>query len=64
MDSYDQVAYAINALTPLGRASYAVSTAKSINMATVTTSKSTCSVFGRMPLRSGRRECVPAYIVR
>ena len=44
--------------------SYAVSTAKSISMAMVTMSKSTCSVFGRMPLRSGRKACVAAYMVR
>ena len=52
------------AASPWHRASYAVSTAKSISMATVTMSKSTCSVFGRMPLRSGRKACVPAYMVR
>ena len=43
---------------------YAVSTAKSISMARVTMSKNTCRVFGRMPLRSGRKACVAAYIVR
>jgi hypothetical protein len=39
-------------------------TAKSISMARVTMSKNTCRVFGRMPLRSGRKACVAAYIVR
>ena len=48
----------------VGQSGYAVTTAKSMSMATVTISKNTCSVFGRMPLRSGRKACVPAYIVR
>lgn len=40
-----------------------VSTARSMRMAMVTRSKRRCSVSGRMPLCSGRNECVPAYIV-
>jgi hypothetical protein len=43
---------------------YVVSTDKSMSMAKVTMSKSTCSVSGRMPLCSGRKECVPEYMVR
>jgi hypothetical protein len=30
-------------------------------VATVTASEITCSVFGRMPLCSGKKECVAAY---
>jgi hypothetical protein len=33
-------------------------------MATVTTSKITCRVFGLMPLRSGKNACVALYMTR
>ena len=46
----------------IGQPDCAVSTARTIIMTIVTTSKITCSVFGRRPLRSGKKACVVAYI--
>ena len=53
------------ALHPSPKAGYrdcAVTRPRVINIASVTASKITCKVFGRMPLRSGKKACVAPYI--